>query len=52
MNKKVTVIGSGISSLATSAFLAKQGFDVTIHEKNPTIGGRARQFSTDGFVFD
>jgi phytoene desaturase len=52
MNKKVTVIGSGISSLATSAFLARQGFDVTIHEKNPTIGGRARQFSTDGFVFD
>lgn len=52
MNKKVTILGAGISSLSASAFLAKAGYDVTILEKNPTIGGRARQFSTDGFVFD
>ncbi|MFM7661272.1 MAG: phytoene desaturase family protein [Bacteroidota bacterium] len=52
MNKKVGIIGSGISSLATSAFLARSGFDVTIFEKNATIGGRARQFSAEGFVFD
>ena len=52
MNRKITIIGSGISSLAASSLLAKEGFDVTILEKNETIGGRARQFSTDGFVFD
>jgi len=52
MNRKITIIGSGISSLAASSLLAKEGFDVTILEKNDTIGGRARQFSTDGFVFD
>ena len=52
MNKKVTLIGSGISSLASASFLAREGYDVTILEKNPTIGGRARQFSSDGFVFD
>ena len=52
MNSKITIIGSGISSLAASSLLAKEGFDVTILEKNETIGGRARQFSTDGFVFD
>lgn len=52
MNKKVTLIGSGISSLAAASFLAREGYDVTILEKNPTIGGRARQFSSDGFVFD
>ena len=52
MNRKITIIGSGISSLAASSLLAKDGFDVTILEKNDTIGGRARQFSTDGFVFD
>jgi phytoene desaturase len=52
MNKKIIVIGSGISSLAAASFLAKEGNDVTILEKNTTIGGRARQFKTEGFVFD
>ena len=52
MGKKVTLIGAGISSLASASFLAKAGFDVTILEKNTSIGGRARQFKTDGFVFD
>ena len=50
--KKVTIIGAGISSLSSAAFLAKEGYDVTILEKNQTIGGRARQFSEKGFVFD
>ena len=50
--KKVTIIGAGISSLSSAAFLAKEGYDVTILEKNQTIGGRARQFSDQGFVFD
>jgi phytoene desaturase len=52
MTKKVHVIGSGISSLSTASFLAKAGYDVQIFEKNSSIGGRARQFETDGFVFD
>ena len=52
MSKRVTILGAGISGLSASAFLAKEGFDVTILEKNPTIGGRARQFEKDGFVFD
>lgn len=51
--KKITVIGSGISGLACSAFLAKAGHEVTLLEKNSSIGGRARQFrTTDDFVFD
>lgn len=52
MEKKVTLIGAGISSLSSAAFLAKAGYDVTVLEKNPTIGGRARQFTVDGFIFD
>ena len=52
MTKKVHVIGSGISSLSTASFLAKAGYDVHIFEKNSSIGGRARQFETQGFVFD
>jgi phytoene desaturase len=49
---KVIVIGSGVSGLASAAFLAKQGHDVTILEKNKLVGGRARQYTHDGFVFD
>jgi phytoene desaturase len=52
MTKKVHIIGSGISSLSSASFLAKAGFDVQIFEKNDSIGGRARQFETQGFVFD
>lgn len=52
MRKTVLIIGSGFSSLAASCYLAKHGYDVTILEKNPTIGGRARQLIKDGFTFD
>ncbi|MEJ2112231.1 MAG: phytoene desaturase family protein [Flavobacteriaceae bacterium] len=50
--RKIVIIGSGFSSLSASCYLAKQGFDVTILEKNSTVGGRARQFKKEGFVFD
>lgn len=50
--KTIAVIGSGFSSLAAACYLAKEGNSVTIYEKNQTIGGRARQFTRDGFTFD
>ena len=50
--QKIIIIGSGFSSLSASCYLANQGFDVTILEKNKTVGGRARQLKKDGFVFD
>ncbi|MFY8185206.1 MAG: phytoene desaturase family protein [Bacteroidia bacterium] len=49
---KVVVIGSGFSGLASASFLAQQGLNVTVFEKNAEIGGRARVFGEDGFVFD
>lgn len=52
MTKTIAIIGSGFSSLAASCYLAQQGNKVTIYEKNPSIGGRARQFKKDGFTFD
>ena len=52
MNKKVVIIGSGFSSLSASCYLAKMGYDVSIYEKNDTIGGRARQIVKEGFTFD
>lgn len=52
MRKQIKIIGSGFSSLAAACYLAQQGHDVTIYEKNDTIGGRARQLKKDGFTFD
>ena len=52
MNKKVYIIGSGFSSLSASCYLAKEGYEVTVLEKNDTLGGRARQYKNKGFTFD
>ena len=52
MPKKVIIIGSGISCLSAACFLGREGYDVTIIEKNDSIGGRARKFHADGFTFD
>lgn len=37
--KKIVVIGAGISGLAASHKLAKNGYDVTLLEAGPTLGG-------------
>ena len=52
MNKSIFIIGSGFSSLSASCYLAKAGYNVTVIEKNSSLGGRARQFKKDGFTFD
>lgn len=51
--KQVAIIGSGFSGLSAAAYLSKAGYKVDIYEKNNTIGGRARNFTTkEGFTFD
>lgn len=52
MKKKVVIIGSGFSALAAASYLAKENYDVSIFEKNTTVGGRARQLKKQGFTFD
>ncbi|WP_293870084.1 oleate hydratase [Flavobacterium sp.] len=52
MNKEIKIIGSGFSSLAAACYLAKEGHNVTVYEKNSSIGGRARQLKKEGFIFD
>jgi phytoene desaturase len=52
MKKRISVIGSGFASLAASCYLAKEGNEVHIYEKNPEVGGRARQLIKEGFTFD
>lgn len=50
--KKIIVVGSGFSSLSVASYLAQEGHQVEIFEKNEMPGGRARQFRRDGFTFD
>ncbi len=50
--KKVVVIGAGFAGLSVATKLAAEGFDVTVLEKNTTIGGRCRVFNENGFTFD
>jgi len=52
VKKRVAIIGSGFSGLTAAAVLASENFDVHVYEKNETIGGRARQLKSDGFLFD
>ncbi len=49
----IAIIGSGFSGLSAAAYLAAEGHDVHVFEKNAQHGGRARQLTTtDGYVFD
>jgi phytoene desaturase len=50
--KTVGVIGSGFAGLSAASCLAKQGFKVTVFEKNSLPGGRARKLEASGFTFD
>ncbi|CAL2074661.1 phytoene desaturase family protein [Tenacibaculum sp. 190524A02b] len=52
VKQKITLIGSGFSSLSAACYLAKYGYEVVIYEKNNTLGGRARQYLNKGFTFD
>ncbi len=49
---RIAVIGSGFSGLSAACYLSDAGHEVHVYEKNATIGGRARQLMTDGYVFD
>ena len=46
------VIGSGFGGIAAALRLRAKGHEVTIIEKHPDLGGRARVFKKNGFTFD
>lgn len=50
--KTAIIIGAGIGGLATAALLAKDGYRVTVLEKNEQLGGRACVLKKKGFTFD
>lgn len=50
--KKIGVIGGGLAGISAACYLAKKGYNVTIFEKNSSLGGRNRKFIEQGFTFE
>ncbi len=49
---KSIVIGSGLGGIAAALRLKAKNHDVTLIEKQKDLGGRARVFKKNGFIFD
>ncbi|MEM1413875.1 MAG: phytoene desaturase family protein [Myxococcota bacterium] len=49
---EITVIGAGFSGLSAACHLADAGARVTVVDRHPQTGGRARTWVKDGFHFD
>jgi len=52
LKKSAVIIGAGIGGIATSVWLSRSGYDVSVYEKNATPGGRCGQLVRDGHRFD
>jgi phytoene desaturase len=50
--EKIIIIGAGLGGLSAAVRLAKSGFDVTIVEKNKTVGGKVNFVESGEYKFD
>lgn len=48
----VVIIGGGLGGLFTGALLTKEGYEVTVLEKNAVIGGGLQTFTRGGLTFE
>ena len=51
-DKTVVIIGGGLGGLFTGAILAKEGYKITVIEKNHVVGGGLQTFRRGGLVFE
>lgn len=47
-NKKIAIVGGGLSGLAVAYFLSKKGYAVTVFEKEKTLGGELASIDVGG----
>ena len=52
MKKKIIVIGSGFGGIAAALRARKKGYEVILIEKQGDLGGRARVFKKNNFIYD
>ncbi len=52
MAKSVVIIGAGIGGLTAAVGLAYAGYEVTVLEKNPQVGGKVYVYQSGGFRWD
>ncbi|MCR1850745.1 FAD-dependent oxidoreductase [Paeniclostridium sordellii] len=50
--KDVIIVGAGIGGISTGIRLLKNGYKVTIIEKEDKIGGKLNQLHDQGYKFD
>jgi phytoene desaturase (3,4-didehydrolycopene-forming) len=50
--KHIVIIGAGVGGAATAARLSREGFKVTVVEKNDFVGGRCSLIHHNGHRFD
>lgn len=51
-SERIAIIGGGFSGLFAGALLSKEGYNVTLIEKNSNIGGGLQSFQRRGVSFD
>jgi phytoene desaturase len=52
VRRRVVVVGAGLGGLAAAIRLLASGFEVTVVERERSLGGRAAQIKERGFSFD
>lgn len=52
LTKRVLAIGAGLGALSGALRLAKMGFEVTLFEKNETLGGKLNEKTLGPYRFD
>ena len=51
-DRMAIVIGSGFGGMAAALRMRSKGYEVTLLEKHPDLGGRARVFKKGDFIYD
>ncbi|OWA36131.1 phytoene dehydrogenase [Saccharibacillus sp. O16] len=52
MSRKAIIVGGGLGGLSCAIGLATAGFDVTVLEKEKTLGGKLKRVEASGYRFD
>jgi all-trans-retinol 13,14-reductase len=51
-HRNIVIVGAGLGGLLCGALLAKEGYQVTVLEKNKQIGGSLQSFGIEGQLFE